>query len=81
MRNRQLCQSGQEAVEGLRKRPCPALVGGPDCISCLDHFPQKPKGMHWATYERLQEKCEQYEGLSLAMAYASIRRLQTRIQK
>ncbi len=56
-------------------------IGGPDCISCIDPFPQKPKGMHWATYDRLQQKCEQYEGFSLAMAYASVRRLQTRIQK
>lgn len=64
------------AARDIRRR-----IGGPDCISCLDPFPQKPKGMHWATYDRLQEQCQQYEEFSLAMAYASVRRLQTRIQK
>ena len=26
-----------------------------------DPFPPKPKGMHWATYHRLEKECEFYE--------------------
>lgn len=63
------------AARDIRRR-----VGGPDCISCLDPFPEKPKGMRWATYERLQHKCEQYERFSLAIAYVAVRRLASHVE-
>ena len=34
--------------------------------SLLEHFPGKPKGMHWRTYWRLRDKAEVAEGYSLA---------------
>ena len=38
-------------------------------------FPPKPKGMRWTTYERLQRKCEAYDGLWLASTWAILQRL------
>ncbi len=64
------------AAQMIRRR-----LGGNEYLSGLRGFPPKPKGMRWATYERLQAQCQQYEAFYLPMAYASIRRLQTRIQK
>ena len=34
-------------------------LGGPEGI--LDDFPEKPRGMHWRTYDRLCERCMGYE--------------------
>ena len=34
-------------------------LGGPEGI--LDDFPDRPKGVHWRTYERLYRRCEAYE--------------------
>ena len=34
-------------------------LGGPEGI--LDDFPDRPKGMHWRTYERFYRRCEAYE--------------------
>jgi len=37
-------------------------LGGADCVSLLDGIdPPRPKGMHWATYERKIKKCHRYE--------------------
>lgn len=36
-------------------------LGGP--VSTLDYFPDKPKGMHWKTYERLSAEAERAERL------------------
>jgi hypothetical protein len=35
------------------------MLGGPEGIAWP--FPDKPKGMHWRTYDWLREKCERYE--------------------
>lgn len=36
------------------------LGGG---ASMMEPFPDKPKGMHWKTYERLQDDAERYEAM------------------
>lgn len=64
------------AAQMIRRR-----LGGNEYLSGLRGFPPKPKGMHWATYDRLQQKCQEYEAFYLPMAWASIQRLQTIIQK
>ncbi len=38
--------------------------GGSPCI--VDPFPEKPKGMHWRTYQRLQLEAEGAEMLFLS---------------
>ncbi len=44
-------------------------LGGPEGI--LDDFPDRPKGMHWRTYERLASRCAAYE----RPVFATIERL------
>jgi hypothetical protein len=36
-------------------------LGGSEGIAW--DFPDKPKGMHWRTYERLRERCDRYEAI------------------
>ena len=50
-------------------------LGGNEWVSGLGGFPPKPKGMRWATYDRLQRKCETYERFSLASISAYLQRL------
>jgi hypothetical protein len=38
-----------------------ARIGGPGWESLDDPFPLKPKGMRWATYDRIAQRCEGYE--------------------
>jgi hypothetical protein len=40
------------------------LGGGP---SVLDPFPEKPRGMHWRTYDRLRAKATAAEARSMAL--------------
>ena len=52
-----------------------------DCVPDSIHFPKSQRecaGRHMFAFRK---KCKQYERFSLAMAYASVRRLQSRIQK
>ena len=44
-------------TRAIRKR-----LGG--SIDLLSPFPEKPKGMHWETYQRLREEAEQANHLS-----------------
>jgi hypothetical protein len=41
-------------------------LGGSGCMD--EWIPEKPKGMHWKTYEKLRAKCERYEQRCNAMA-------------
>ena len=47
-----------ERARGIRLR----LGGTP---SLLDQFPDKPKGMRWKRYQRLQDQYEYYDQASL----------------
>ena len=50
-----------EKARAIRQR----LGGGADLS---EPFPDKPKGMHWKTYYRLQQKAEHANCLSLVLA-------------
>ena len=44
-------------AQAIRQR-----LGGTPCVG--DDFPQKPKGMHWRTYNRLRQKADEAEDQS-----------------
>jgi len=44
-------------------------------------FPDKPKGMHWTTYERRRAMAQAYERRGLAGMHAALERLQGRIAR
>jgi hypothetical protein len=58
------------AAQSIRHR-----LGGNEWLAGLNGFPRKPKGMRWATYDRLQRKCEAYERFSLASISAYLQQL------
>lgn len=68
-------QSGR-AITGARR--IRRRLGGKDWQLSLDApLPEKPKGMHWRTYEREVEKCERYEDICnqhLALIIGRLRR-------
>jgi hypothetical protein len=47
------------------------LGGGP---SIVDPFPDKPRGMHWRTYERLRARAQVSEARSYSFLMGSLRR-------
>lgn len=57
-------------AQDIRRR-----LGGEEWVSGLDGFPPKPKGMRWATYERLQDKCDAHQNFALASIYVYLRKL------
>jgi len=57
-------------AQAIRRR-----VGGGDCISCLDAFPPKPKGMRWKTYYRQMDRCDEADSFAMASLYAQLRKL------
>src|SRR5258708_15843621 len=47
------------------------LGGGP---SLFDTFPDKPRGMHWSTYDRLRARAQASEARSFSVLIGSLRR-------
>jgi len=47
------------------------LGGGP---SLVDPFPDKPRGMHWSTYDRLRARAQASEALSASFLMRWLRR-------
>jgi hypothetical protein len=52
-----------------------ARIGGPGWESLVDPFPPKPKGMRWATYDRIAQRCEGYEATADARLVGFMGRL------
>jgi hypothetical protein len=60
-------------AQKLRKR-----LGGSECTD--DPFPDKPKGMHWRTYERLRAKGEALDEMADCLGWARLGRLLVRFR-
>ena len=70
----------ETGTERLRERACRIRkrLGGPQNI--FAPFPPKPKGMHWKTYIRLEEKAEKAELEFMGVMRASLDRLKGEIR-
>jgi hypothetical protein len=61
----------------LKARSIRQRLGGN--ASLMDAFPDKPRGMHWRTYDRLQRRCEAAESRSLMGVMRFLERHRSRL--